>query len=138
MIGRLVEQQHVGLFEQQLGERDAHLPAAGEFLGAAGPIFLAKSESVEHRADLRLDRVAVAIAKLGVDVMEAVGGGGVFGAGGIELAELVVQRFELLLHFAKVGEDAHAFGEDGAAGEREAVLRKIALGDALGLRLMVP
>jgi len=30
MVRRLVEQQQVRLAEQQLGERDAHLPAAGE------------------------------------------------------------------------------------------------------------
>jgi hypothetical protein len=34
VVGGLVEQQQVGLFEQQLGERDAHLPAAGKLLGA--------------------------------------------------------------------------------------------------------
>ena len=44
-----------------------------------------------------------------------------------------MQRFELLLHFVQVGEDAHAFGENGAAGKREAVLRQIALRDALGM-----
>ena len=38
VIGGLVEQQQVGLFEQQLGQGNAHLPAAGEFLRAAAPI----------------------------------------------------------------------------------------------------
>ena len=33
VVGRLVEQQQVRLAEQQLGQRDAHLPAAGERLG---------------------------------------------------------------------------------------------------------
>ena len=33
VVGRLVEQQQVRLAEQQLRERDAHLPAAGERLG---------------------------------------------------------------------------------------------------------
>ena len=33
VVGRLVEQQQVGLAQQQLGQRDAHLPAAGEGLG---------------------------------------------------------------------------------------------------------
>ena len=33
VVRRLVEQQQVRLAEQQLGERDAHLPAAGERLG---------------------------------------------------------------------------------------------------------
>ena len=39
VVGRLVEQQQIGLFEQQLGERDAHLPAAGELFHAALPVF---------------------------------------------------------------------------------------------------
>ena len=43
-----------------------------------------------------------------------------------------MQRFHLLLHLAQVLEHAHAFGEDGAAGERQAVLRQIALADAFG------
>ena len=30
MVGRLVKQKQVGLVQQQLGQRDAHLPAAGK------------------------------------------------------------------------------------------------------------
>ena len=39
MVGRLVEQQHVGLAKQQLREREPHLPAARELVGerARGP-----------------------------------------------------------------------------------------------------
>ena len=36
VVGRLVEQQQVRPSEQQLGERDSHLPAAGERFAAAG------------------------------------------------------------------------------------------------------
>ena len=73
MIGGLVQQQQVRLFEQQLGQRDAHLPAAGEFFGAPGPVLLAEAQAVQHGAHLRFDRVAVAIAEFGVDVVQAVG-----------------------------------------------------------------
>ena len=31
MVGRLVEQHHVGPHQEDAGQRDAHLPAAGEF-----------------------------------------------------------------------------------------------------------
>ena len=41
MVGRLVEQQQVRLAEQQLGQRDPHLPAAGERLGR--PLEVARS-----------------------------------------------------------------------------------------------
>ena len=45
---------------------------------------------------------------------------------------LVGQGFEFQLHVAQVVEDRHALGKDAAAGEREAVLRKISGGSALG------
>ncbi len=132
VIGGLVEQQQVGFFKQQLGESEAHLPAAGEFLGVADPVFLAEAKTVEHRADLGFDGVTVAIPKLAIDVMKAVGGSGVFGTGGVELSQTLVQGFEFALHVAQVVEDGHAFGEDGAAGEREAVLREVTETDTLG------
>ena len=50
MVGGLVEQQQVGLFEQQFGQRDAHLPAAGELFGAAFPIALRETQAAESTA----------------------------------------------------------------------------------------
>ena len=35
MVGRLIEQQQTRFCQQQLGERDAHLPSAGELLRLA-------------------------------------------------------------------------------------------------------
>ena len=62
MVGRLVEQQQVRLLQQQLGQRDAHLPAAGKFFGLPRPVFLAETQPCKHRADLGLDGVAVVSA----------------------------------------------------------------------------
>ena len=45
MVGGLVQQQQVGLLQQQLDQRDAHLPAAGKFFGLPGPVFLAKAQA---------------------------------------------------------------------------------------------
>ena len=50
MVRRLVEQQKIGLLEEQLGERDAHLPATGELFSPPLPVFLAESETAQHRA----------------------------------------------------------------------------------------
>ncbi len=63
--------------------------------------------------------------------MEAVGNLSVLGAGGVELGELVREGFLLLLESQQVGEDGHAFGEDGAAGEGEPFLRQVADAGAL-------
>ncbi len=131
MIGRLVEQQQVGFFEQQLGQRDAHLPAAGEFFGALGPIALGKAEAGEHHAHLRLDGEAVARAEFAFRLVEAVGHLRVFGAGGVELGQLVRERFLFLFERQDAGEDGHAFGENGAAGKREPFLRQVADAGAL-------
>ena len=73
MVRGLVEQQQVGLRQQQLGQRDAHLPAAGEFFGVARPVFLAEAEAVEHGADLRVERVAIVHAEVAEDALVAVG-----------------------------------------------------------------
>ena len=80
MVGRLVEQQQAGLLQQQLGERDAHLPAAGELFGAALPVFFAEAEAAEDGADLRVERVDV------VDVQEVGDLGVAVGSGGVLLA----------------------------------------------------
>ena len=132
MVGGLVEQQQVGLLEQQLGQGDAHLPAAGELFGEAGPVLLGEAETAEHGAHLGFDGVAIAGAEFGVEMVEAVGDVAVFLAGWIEFGHAVGELFELLLDGLHLGEDAHALGKDGAAGEREAVLRQVAGGDAAG------
>ena len=44
MVGGLVQQQQVGLLQQQLDQRDAHLPAAGEFFRLPGPVFFSKTQ----------------------------------------------------------------------------------------------
>ena len=59
VVGGLVEQQEVGLLQQELGEGDAHLPAAGEFFGVALPVFLGEAEAAEDGADLGVEGVAV-------------------------------------------------------------------------------
>ena len=87
VVGGLVEQQQAGLLQQQFGQRDAHLPAAGELLGLALPVFLGEAEAAEDRADLRVEGVDVVDVELVGDVGVAVGGGEVLarlGVGGGE------------------------------------------------------
>jgi hypothetical protein len=63
--------------------------------------------------------------------VEAVRHLGVFGAGGVELGHAMGELFLLDFEVAQIGKDGHAFGEDAAAGKRQAVLRQVAEGDAL-------
>ncbi len=59
MVGRLVEQQQVRLAEQQLGEREAHLPAARERLGRPLEVGGREPEPLQDGRRLQLDVVAV-------------------------------------------------------------------------------
>ena len=45
MVGGLVQQQQVGLLQQQFDQRDAHLPAAGKFFGLPGPVFFSETQA---------------------------------------------------------------------------------------------
>ena len=126
VIGGFIQQQQVRLFEQQLGQSDAHLPAAGKLLGALVPFLVRKPEPGDHRPHLRLDGVAVAITKFTIQVMEAVGHLRVLDAGGIQLRHFARELFHLDFHLLQRREYGHAFGEDSSAGEREPVLRQVA------------
>ena len=62
----------------------------------------------------------------------AVGDVGIFRAGVVEFGDAVGERFQFPLHGVEFGEHRHAFGKNGAAGKREAILRQISGSGALG------
>ncbi len=58
VVGRLIQQQHIRTLHQPLGQRDAHLPAAGEFQRRLLLILWAEPEPGEYRMDLCFHPVA--------------------------------------------------------------------------------
>ena len=128
VVGGLVQQQQVRLFEQQLGEGDAHLPTARKLLGTAPPVVLGEPQAGQHRARLCLDRVAVARAEFAVQALEAIRHLLVLEALRVEFRHAVGQALELFLHGAQIGKDRQALGKHGAAGKRQAILRQVARG----------
>ena len=131
VVGGLVEQQQRGLLQQQLGQGDAHLPAAGKFLRAALPVLLGESEPAEHGADLRVEGVDVMDMQVVRDVGVAVGGGAVLSRFGVGGGESVGDLFGLALQIEEVVEDGEALGKDGLAADGEAVLRQVSNGHSL-------
>ena len=125
MIGRFVEEQERRASEQQLGERDAHLPAAGECLAWLREVALREPEALEHLRHPQVDAVPLFAAE--------------------ELREVVVadeERFVLAIGQRRIGQrvfDAIDFGagveerlkrgrrfvDERAAGMVEAILREI-------------
>ena len=72
VIGRLVEQQQVGLGEQGGGERNAHAPAAGEFRARPLLIVRRKTEPGQDRGGAGRGRVRANVGKPGLDLGNAV------------------------------------------------------------------
>ena len=64
MVRRLVEQHDVRLSQDQRGEGDPHLPAAREGVGRLLELVCAEPEPVQHAGDLQVDRVAVLVPEL--------------------------------------------------------------------------
>ena len=59
MVRRLVKQHDVRVREEQRGERDAHLPAAGEFGGEPfGVTLRSEAQTLEHLLGLDLEAKA--------------------------------------------------------------------------------
>ena len=130
VVGGLVEQKERGFLQEEFGERDAHLPAAGELFGLALPVFFGEAEAAEDGADLGVEGVDVVDVELVGDVGVAVGGGGVLFGFWVGGGEGVGELFGFALEGVEVVEDGEALGEDGFAAEGEAVLREVAEGHA--------
>ncbi len=116
VVGGLVEQQQVRPLEQELGKREAHLPAAGKFFSLTLPVVAVKAESAKNRADLGFERVAVAGHEFVFQLLVAVGDVGVFLALVVEFGHAAGERLHFFFDGVEFVKHRHAFGKDGAAG----------------------
>ncbi len=127
MVGRLVHQQQVGARQQQLGESDAHLPAAGELLGLALLVGEREAEPLQDVGDARIHLVAT-------EVLEALGDVGIaleqlfVRSLGILDRQLVLDLVLLRLQRQQLREREHHLGVHGASLVDDAVLRQVADG----------
>ena len=130
MVGRLVQEQHVGPGEQKFREREAHQPAAGELTRIPREVILAKAEPAKDRARLGLDGVAA-------QALEARLQASVLGEEGVVLIGLH-DRHLVLDHAQAVLQCGHVFGrgeglvKDGAPGHLDGFLLQIANDGVLG------
>ena len=126
MVRRLVEQQQVGLAEQQLGKRDAHLPAAGKRFRRPLEVVGAEAEALKDGRGLQLDAVAVAEAEPVLQLAVALEHRLVLAFGNGRIAEPLFELVHLRLHAEEPFEGAARFLEQRAAGMGQAVLRQVA------------
>ena len=116
MVRRLIQQKQVGFLQQQLGQRNAHLPAAGKFFCPALPVFFLEAQAIQHRADFSLNGVAVAGLHLRLYPMKSLRNLLIFRAGMINFRHAARQIFLLALHLVHMLKNRKTLGKDSAAG----------------------
>ncbi len=138
VVGGLVEQQHLGVADEQLRERDAHLPAAGELVGGARHVRLGEAQAEQHASHLGLQRVAAhhLVGVPGPPHGRQLRLGGVAAQLGLQLVQALLGLEHLHLageHLLEHGQPAHLDGlllevaHPGPLGEQDAPLVGVVL-----------
>ena len=113
MVGGLVQKQQVGVTQEELCQRNTHLPAAGELGARALKVGDLKAQAGQDLAGVALELVAAQVLKAVLDmavlVEECVD---VFSLLG-ELGDLGLQLVGALAHAANFLGGGHDLGEDG-------------------------
>jgi hypothetical protein len=133
MVGRLVQQQQAGASEQQLGQRDAHLPAAGERVGRPIEVRAREPQAGEHRRHLQVNAVALGEAEAIAQLAVAIEHLRLVILGRIRRAHALLERVHLLFHRQQRREGQRRLSEHGAPLVLQAVLREIPDREACGL-----
>jgi hypothetical protein len=125
VVRGLIEQQHVGLAQQKLREREPHLPAAGELVGETREIGILESEAEQHRACVGLECVAA-------ERLVALGQAAVLGERTLLLLarlgglEILAEHLDAVLERRYVLGRGERLVEHGAAGHLDGFLLEIA------------
>ena len=113
VVGGLVQKQQVGVAQEELCQRDAHLPATGELGARALKVGDLKAQAGQDLAGVALEFVAAQMFKsvldLAVLVEERVDILPLFG----ELGDLGLQLVGALAHAANFLGGRHDLGKDG-------------------------
>ena len=113
VVGGLVQQQQVGVAQEELCQRNTHLPAAGELGARAFKVGDFEAQAGQDFAGVALELVAAQVLKavldLAVLVKERVDVLALLG----ELSDLGLQFVSALAHAADFLGGGHDLGEDG-------------------------
>ena len=126
VVGRLVEEEQVGLRQQQLREGDAHLPAARECRRRLVVVGRAEPEPLQHRVDLQVDRVAVVQPEAILQVAVAVQHHLVLAFGHGRVGQALLDRLHLPAHIQQPLEGEGRFLVQRVPLVRQPVLGQIA------------
>ena len=119
VVGRFVEQEQARPAEQQLGERDAHLPAARKRLAGLVQILWGKAQAAQDGRDLQVDAVPLLAPERLLQLAVAREHRGVLGLGGRVVGQAFLERGDLGTHVEQRLEREPRFLEQRATGVAE-------------------
>ena len=126
MVRGLVQEQEAGTTEQQLGQRDAHLPATRERLGRPVEVLAREPQAREHRRHTKIEGVAVVgaerVLQVGVAHQHLI----VFVVGDRRVAQALLDLGDPLPDGQQPGERRGGLLEQRATLVDQAVLRQVA------------
>src|SRR3984885_3258661 len=92
----------------------------------------AEAQAAEHRAHLRVERVAIVGAEVGIKMREPIGRRCIFGRRRVKLRQTRGKDLEFLLHAAQFFKDREALSKNATAAKGQAFLGKVSDGHAAG------
>jgi hypothetical protein len=126
VVGRFVEEEDVGLLEEEFCHGDTHLPAAGEFRAIAREVFILETEALEDGLDFGFHEgwvVGIEFEFEFADFLEEVAvGGGTW----IEFDEFFGEAIDFFLESHDFAEGGFGFLPERAAFDVNAFLREVA------------
>ena len=129
VVGGLVEEERVGVHEQDARERDAHLPAAGQLPDVLVHAPFREAEAGEDLAGARLEAVAAQLLEASLHVAEALEER-FHPIGLCRIGERVLELAQLRADLRDRPRALHGLGDDGPALHLPDVLAEVPDGDA--------
>ena len=128
VVRRLVEQQERRAAEEQLGQRDAHLPAARERLDRLVEVGAGEAKALEHLRHAQIDAVPLALTEQLADVVVANEQRLVLAVGQRRIGKRVLDAIDLGACVEQRLEGRRRLVDERSAGMFDAVLRQVADG----------
>ncbi len=125
MVRRLVQQQQVGPRQQQLGQRNPHLPSAAELLRIALPILLVKAQAAQHIAHLRIQRIAIQQLHPALQQRESLGNRRILRPFVVQRCQRAGQLLQLRVHRPQRVKHGQALLKDRPPRHAQTILRQI-------------
>ena len=126
VVGRFVQQQHLRLLQQQLGQRNSHLPTTGKLAAIARKIFICKAQAAQNRLRTRAQTGSIAVVQNQLQAADFLQRILVLRRGGIQPLQVGRKLIHNLLQLHNIPHTAQHLIQQRRAGDMNTILRQVA------------